>query len=483
MRLGYEIVLRQEQRLVMTPELRQAITVLQLPTLDLLAYIEAQMQENPVLEYAEELETTSDGPDDGYGDAYVDAGEGGAEAGESLLGESLDIDWRQYFSDRSDLGIPRASASEEEREGARSSLRWEPTLYDHLLVQLELALPEGPMRSIGKYLLGCIDDDGYLRVSPEDVAAALGQDPELVRTVASVIKTFDPPGVGARDLAECLLIQLESRASCEALELAKRIVSGHLDDLAAGRITRIASELGVMVAKVQEAIDLIRKCDPKPARGFAPAGTVRYIVPDVFIHKVDSDYVVTVNDTAVPRLMINNFYKSIISSPSIDQTAADFIKGKLNAAVWLIRSLEQRRMTILKVAESILKFQRDFFDYGIKHLRPLTMKEVADDIGMHESTVSRAATGKYAQTPRGTFELRAFFTSGVSTADGDAASSASIKRMIREIVDAEDPRRPLSDQAIAERLRACGILISRRTVAKYREEIRIPASSKRRRYD
>lgn len=483
MRLGYEIALRQEQRLVMTPELRQAITVLQLPTMDLLAYIEAQMQENPVLEYAEGPEEMSGGLGDGYGDAPADAAETEAQAGQSLLDESLDIDWRQYFADRSDLGIPRVSGGETEREGAQSGLRWEPTLYDHLLVQLELALPEGPMRSIGKYLIGCIDDDGYLRVSTDDIAAALGQDPEVVRTVASVIKTFDPPGVGARDLAECLLIQLQSSEAGEASRLARRIVSDHLDDLAAGRITRIASELGVTAAQVQEAADLIRKCDPKPARGFASTGDVRYIIPDVFIQKVDSDYVVTVNDAAVPRLMINNFYKSIISSPSIDEGAADFIKGRLNAAVWLIRSIEQRRMTILKVAESILKFQRDFFDYGIKHLRPLTMREVADDIGIHESTVSRASTGKYAQTPRGTLELRAFFTSGVSTADGDAASSASIKRMIREIVDSEDPRCPLSDQAIAEKLRAGGIIISRRTVAKYREESLIPASSKRRRYD
>jgi len=315
------------------------------------------------------------------------------------------------------------------------------------------------------------------------VAVALGATESEVEEVLHLIQCLDPVGVGSRSVQECLELQISAKSAPDDLRaLALRIVRGYLDDLAEGRILRIASELGADVAQVQEAADMIRTLSPRPGQDYTGGAQARYIIPDVIVDKVGDDYVVTPCDSASPRLIINSAYRAMLSDARTDPAARDFIRERLNSAAWLIRALGQRRDTITKVATSIVLHQRDFFDRGILHLRPLTLREVAVDIDMHESTVSRATAGKYAQTPRGTFELRFFFGSGVSTSDGDTASAASIKKYIKEMIASEDAKSPLSDQQIADALTCEGICISRRTVAKYRSELKIVSSARRRRY-
>ncbi|MGE5574032.1 MAG: RNA polymerase factor sigma-54 [Bacteroidota bacterium] len=528
MRMGYEMSLKQVQKLVITPELRQAITVLQLPWMELQEYIEAQMLENPVLELKDGPDSDSDSDSDAPSDSDVgpdpdsDPGSGSdtsdtiagtgevqtsdapsreaeakhadADMGEAVDGgpaegadadrDGPDIDWQSYFDDASDLGYIGPQDRRGEPEFSYESYVGQPESFqDYLMFQLRLSPLAGEDVEIGSLIVGGIDDDGYLRMDIPEIAAMAGVDCDRVERVLKVIQGFEPAGVGARSLKECLLIQLDTLEIPERdRELASVLVQDHLDDLAAGRLARIAERLQRSVADIQSACDVIRTLDPKPGREYAGARSAGYIEPDVTVEKAGDDYVIVVNDVSAPRLTINPAYRAMLRNPGHEASAVEFVKSKLNSAMWLIRSIEQRRQTLYKVTECIVRFQRDFFDKGIKHLRPLTLKEVADEIGMHESTVSRATSGKYVQTPRGVYELRFFFASGVATTAGDAASSESIKRMIREIVEAEDPKRPLSDQAIADTLRAQGILISRRTVAKYREEDMIPASRQRRRF-
>jgi RNA polymerase sigma-54 factor len=458
--------LKQVQKLVMTPELRQAITILQLPTVELLKYVENELLVNPVLEETEAGET---------GDM--------ASGSDSRAPQGGEVDWERYFGDGTDLGYVREPRDPDPEDGPGDTVRWEPTLADQLRLQLHIASGCSEVRRIGEYLLGCMDENGFISGDGADIAEALGVSQEAVESVRRLIQGFEPVGVGSRDLTECLEVQIDaSDASETTRKLARRIVLQHLEDVARGRVSYIAQALGATPQDVQEAIDLIRSLNPRPGANYQSGPDVRYIVPDVFIERVDGDYIVLLNDTAVPRLVVSRFYRSMLSDRGADESAKEFIREKLNSALWLIRSIEQRRSTIQRVTESIVRFQRDFLDYGIKRLHPLTLRQVAQDIGVHESTVSRATVGKYAQTPRGTFELRFFFGSGVSTSEGDAASAASIKKLISEMITREDQKAPLSDREIAEALGRQGICISRRTVAKYREEMAVPSSAKRKRY-
>ncbi len=492
--------LRQVQKLVITPELRQAITILQLPWMELQEYIESEMLENPVLELKDASDAEADAAAEAGGapaaedvlarQASAAPGGAAAESGSAGAGDAdtdgPDIDWQSYFDDASDLGFGYVAPQEKRGEAEfsyESYVGHQESFQDYLMFQLRLSpLTREEMR-IGSLLIGGIDDDGYLRMEVSEVAAMAGVADDRVERVLEVIQGFEPAGVGARNLKECLLIQLDTlELPRNDSELVRALIQDCLDDMASGRLGRIAEKLARPITEVQRACDIVKTLDPKPGREFAGARSAGYIEPDVVVEKVGDDYVIVVSDVSAPRLGINPTYRRMLRNPGQEAGAVEFVKSKLNSAMWLIRSIEQRRQTLHRVTECIVRFQREFFDRGIKYLRPLTLKEVADEIGVHESTVSRATAGKYVQTPRGVYEMRFFFTSGVATAAGEAASSESIKRMIREIIESEDPKKPLSDQAIADELKRQGILISRRTVAKYREEDQMPASRQRRRF-
>ena len=303
---------------------------------------------------------------------------------------------------------------------------------------------------------------------------------EQVEKALELIQSFNPPGLGARDLCECLILQL--RQYDKDSELARNIIYNHLNDLGRGRLNRIAQKVGAPVQKVQEICDLIRSLDPKPGLQFS-GDEIKIYYPDIIVEKIDGEYVVIINDTNFPRLIVNNKYESMLKQADTQsEEARKYLEEKMGSAIWLIRSIEQRRMTLYKVSRCIVDLQTEFLDKGVKYLKPMTLRQVAELINVHESTVSRATTNKYIQTPQGLFELKYFFSTGVEASGDDKISSKSIKHMIQDIIAGEDPQHPISDEAIAQQLQAKGIRISRRTVAKYRQELNIPSTSARRRY-
>ena len=473
MRMGYGLNMEQAQKLVMTPELRQAITVLQLSSLDLTSYIEQQLQENPLLEIHEDEAGTGDDPQ--MEEDCLPAGEGEREGAEAP------IDWEEYFSDSSDLGYACREDTGERDYTYENFVSQAPTLIDHLMMQLKLSPCRGEDRKVGEYLIGNIDDNGYLRVTLQEAASALKVSTSKVAEVLGIIQGFDPPGVGARNLVECLLIQV-GQLGIENRVLVK-MIENHLLDLAKGKINRIAQCLNVTVREVQEAADILKTLDPKPGRNFSRSHHNNYIVPDVVLEKVDGEYIIIVNDVSIPRITINSAYRSVLTQEkNYDPNTRRFVESKLNAAAWLIRSIEQRRLTLYKVAHCLVELQREFLDRGVKYLKPLNLKTVAEMVGLHESTVSRATSNKYIQTPQGVFEMKFFFSNGLCNSSGSSTSAESIKKMLQEIIDGEDPHSPLNDQVIAEIFRKKGIMISRRTVAKYRDELGIPPIRRRKRY-
>ncbi|MHB0886822.1 MAG: RNA polymerase factor sigma-54 [Bacillota bacterium] len=483
MDLGPKLVQQQTQKLIMTPELRQAITVLQLSATELSEYLTEQVLANPVLEVRDEAATpASQAPEDG----------GPRES--EREGERFDLDWQSYFQDRSDLGFTPTAERDPDAGAhpAESRLTEAPTLEQHLDLQLHLCPLTAAERRVGEYFIGMLDEGGYLRTSLEEAAEVLGVPLDDVVRVHQVFTSFDPPGVGARDLSECLRLQLEAmppdKTGAAVRDLARRIIDGHLEELGSGRLARLSAALAAPAKQVQQAADFIRSLDPRPGGRFADPNDIRYIVPDVIIERVEGDYVVIVNDTAVPRLGISRYYRQLLERGvgTVDGEqlgeARAYIEGRLNSALWLIRAIEQRRRTLYRVTETVVRLQRDFLDHGLRHLRPMSLRHVAEIIGMHESTVSRATSNKYVQTPQGTFELKYFFTSGVAAVGETAGiSSESVKMHIQDLVAGEDPGRPLSDDALTKLLEKKGIAISRRTVAKYRDEMGVPSSSRRRR--
>jgi RNA polymerase sigma-54 factor len=444
MHIGLGLWQEQTQKLVMTPELRQAITVLQFSSYELLEYIENEMTQNPVIEWSA-------------------------------------ADWAKVAQElRAGAGWERASSRDVKEVPFEAVVRRTVTLQEHLSSQLAL-LPLTPReKRLAEYIIGNLNANGYLTVDTEEMAAVLKATRTEVEQALRHVQSLEPAGVGARDLRECLLLQLRERG--EDTPVMQKLVQDHLQDVADAKYSKIAESLGISLWEAQAASDLLKTLDPKPGRAYSDDPPA-YIVPDLTVEKVGSDYVVLVNDRVTPRLSINDFYRGILSGgkQEIGSETRDYITGKLNAALWLLRSIEQRRQTIYKVTQAIVEMQRDFFDYGVDRLKPLTLRQVAEKVNLHESTVSRATTGKYAQTPRGVFELKYFFTSGVSTDFGEGASAESIKAKIRKWIAQENPKAPLSDQKITDLLHQEGIQISRRTVAKYREEIGIPSSARRKR--
>jgi len=335
-------------------------------------------------------------------------------------------------------------------------------------------------KQVARYLIEALDENGYLTSTVDEVAKVFGIKESRVIEALRVVQGFDPVGVGARDIRECLLIQMV-HSGYDAPEV-RTIIEEHLEDIAANRMGNIAKSVGISIKEVQEISDMIKTLEPKPGRQYCCPGDNRYIVPDVTVEKVAGEYIVIVNDCTAPRLNISPFYQKMLTESEKDSSLSKFLTGRFNSALWLIKSIEQRRQTIYNVVSAVVRYQIDFFEHGTKHLKTLTLKQIAEEVGIHESTVSRSINGKYMQTPRGLFEIKFFFTSGVSGSDGTGIASESVKSLIREMVETEDPKSPLSDQTIAETLGKKGIDISRRTIAKYRDEMNLPSSSKRKRY-
>jgi RNA polymerase sigma-54 factor len=471
MKMGFELNLSQTQKLIMTPELRQAIQILQFNNVELMEFIYKQLEVNPFLESADNRNQESASGDDRDNDNNYEKSDSKDE-----------IDWKEITERYDDLSYKayERNVDSDEKQSFESYTSKKMSLKDHLMVQLGVSVKTNKEKRIGEFIIESLDNKGYLGCSVQDISLLLNEDVVEVERVLRLIQTFDPVGVGARNLSECLMIQLKEKGIQD--KNAYIIAESYLEDIATNKVQKIAKDLKISVTRVQSICDIIKMLEPKPSRGFiVDSDNIRYIVPDVTIEKINDEYIIIVNDNNLPTLTISNYYKSMISNLD-DKEANKFLTDKLNSSMWLIKSIEQRRMTLYKVTESILKFQRKFFDEGKTALKPLVLKDVADDVGVHESTVSRATNGKYVQTPRGLFELKYFFASSISEADGDGISSTSVKTQIQKLINDENPQKPLSDQKIAEMLSNEGINISRRTVAKYRDEMRIPSSSMRRRY-
>lgn len=474
MAIEARLALKQRQQLVMTPALQMAIHLLQLSTLELQEVLQQELIENPVLE-----EAPADEPVDetfpGSLSTATSQTEGAEGPGNDWVDDALPFDISSVLFDNYD---DQSLVDQEEREAPPiENLRGTATtLGEHLLQQLCFAGVDDQQRLIGEAVIGSLDDDGYLRTSLEELAELTRSDPEKVEACLAVIQSFDPPGVAARSPQECLLLQL--RAEEDPDPIAIEIVQAHLGDLERRRYPEIARALQVPVERVMEAVEVIAQLEPKPGRRFS-TGETRYILPDVFVVKDRDQYRVLLNEENLPRLRINGFYRNFLNRGTAAETRA-YLEQKFRSALWLIKSVHQRQRTLYRVTESLVKHQREFLDRGINHLRPLALRDVAEDIGMHESTVSRVTSNKYVHTPQGLFELKFFFHSGLSTGQGGVVSSVAVKKMIEEFIAQEDTRSPLSDQEIARRLKDRGLTIARRTVAKYREELRILPSHHRR---
>jgi RNA polymerase sigma-54 factor len=485
--------LKLSQQLVMTPQLQQAIKLLQLSRMELVDLVRQEMVENPVLEDTAETppqekeQTSEEGrPEDmslegidqerpAPADRETERREHTSEV-KADGGAVKEIDWEQYLDNYS-LAPPMPSfrPSSEELPSLEATLTRRPSLFDHLVWQLKLSNFTPDEERVGMMVIGNINPAGYLaEPTIEEIAGECGVGVEFAERVLRRIQEFDPVGVAARDLKECLLIQ--ARHAGEDDEIVVRIIGDHLSNLEKKNYPAIARDLKQPLEEIIEAVKVISAFDPKPGRLYSEEEPV-YITPDVYIHKVGDKYFVVPNDDGLPKLKISSFYRSALSgSPQ----AREYIQDKLRSAQWLIRSIQQRQRTIVKVTESIIKFQREFFDKGINYLKPLILRDVAEDINMHESTISRVTTAKYVHTPQGIFELKFFFNSGINRTDGDEIASESVKNKIKDIVGKEDQKHPHSDQKIVELLRDQGIDIARRTVAKYREQLGILSSSKRR---
>jgi RNA polymerase sigma-54 factor len=459
------------QKLILTPSLQQAIKLLPMSTLELRDLLTQEMVENPMLEevpiedtQAAEAQTTEDKP------------ESKPEAQKTDTWD--DADYQYFFGEYLDDGYrPKAPQEVRELPPIENTLSTSSSLSDHLLWQLSLQTEVSEMREIGEAVIGNLNDDGYLVASLDELAAMGPWSVDQVEAALRMLQGFDPVGVAARDLQECMMLQLR-HLGLEGTP-AERIVTEHLRALQNHQIPEISRKLGMSIEELKEHVEVIRHLDPKPGLRFNPTPS-QYVTPDVFVEKIDDEYVVFLNEDGLPQMRISPTYRRLLDKDGNhgEETRA-YVRDKFNAARWLIKSVQQRQNTIYKVARSIVNFQREFLDQGIEHLRPLVLRDVANDIGMHESTVSRVVTNKYMHTPQGVFEMKYFFHSGISSSYGESVSSVTIKQRIKKIIESEDPKKPLSDSKIVSILQREGLVLARRTIAKYREELKIPTSNQR----
>lgn len=471
--------LKMSQQLVMTPQLQQAIKLLQLTRLELQDLVRQELEENPLLEENNELAESGEPDTLETAELELQPEQNTAEFHEVEAGEGTLRDWDSYLDGYNYSSGEQQYGGEEERPSFENLLTRQGTLIDHMLWQLHMGQYSEMDVRVGEVIIGNIDESGYLRATLAEIADASNASEEDVLDVLECIQEFDPPGVAARDLRECLLIQ--ARFLGMKGSPVEGILLNHLSDLEKRNYKLIARSLAVDISQVLIAAKIIAGFDPRPGSSFN-SDDVHYISPDIFVHKVGDDYVVMLNEEGLPNLKVSTYYSDVRGSGSIDSHAEEYISDKMRSALWLIKSIQQRQRTIYKVAKSIIRFQREYFDRGIEYLRPLVLRDIAEDIGMHESTISRVTTNKYMQTPQGLFELKYFFNSGLSTSEGDFVASESVKNRIREIIEKEDPRKPLSDQKIAELLSGQTVNIARRTVTKYREMLKFGSSSERKRH-
>jgi len=496
---GLQLSQRLTQSLVLAPQLQQSLALLQAPTLELKALVEQELQQNPVLEEEPAGETELAERDDREtpkGAEATDLSEPPADMNTDPASEKsapepadefeaefehlvqLDQEWREHFA-QTNLPFRASPEDEEKRQFMFDSLVAGTSLQEVLLEQVrESALPKEKW-PVAEFIIGNIDENGRLAATDEELIQGSGLPLEAALQVLKVIQGFDPPGVGARNLRECLLLQLERIGQQNTLDY--RIINEFMEALGKRRIPEIARGTGASIDEVQDALKRIGRLEPHPGRAFLPDND-QYILPEVFILKSGGDFVVTTNNEHIPHLRISNTYKDLMARGNNSAEVRNYIREKIRAGNFLIKSLRQRQQTILNIAKEIVNRQREFMEKGVACLKPLTMVQVAQVVGVHETTVSRAVSGKYMQTPQGVFEMKYFFTAGIQTAAGDGLSNTSVKDMIADIFKKEDPTKPLSDQEVVGMLQAKGIAIARRTVAKYRTELNILPSNLRKVY-
>ena len=477
MELGLQQNLTLTQQLVMTPQLQQAIKLLQLSRIELAEMIQQEMEQNPALEESIADDTT----DKSITAQEIETEESEKEPAvkEVTIEEKVntDIDWENYINEYNSTGRIYTESEHTEAPNFEAFTSERPTLDAHLKWQLMLHGMEGHREEIGHLIIGNLNRDGYLCASVEELAEESGNEAETVEEVLSVLQTFDPPGVCARDLTETLLIQVRQLGIKDGI--IPDIINHHLKNLENRNSKKIAKALKISVDEVRAAVKIIQYLEPKPGRKFSTEEPA-YITPDIYVYKHGNDFKIVMNDDGLPKLRINRFYKTAIADGKhIPKDAKNYLNEKMQSASWLIKSIHQRQKTIYLVMESIIKFQREFFEKGIAYLRPLILKDIAEDIQMHESTISRVTTNKYAYTPQGLFELKYFFNSSIERTGGASMASASVKEKIRLLIENEDPNDPLSDDRIASILQESNIQIARRTVAKYRKVLNILPSNKR----
>jgi RNA polymerase sigma-54 factor len=495
---GLQLSQRLTQSLVLAPQLQQSLALLQAPTLELKALVEQELQQNPVLEEAtvaeveqQDKETGETPPNEAADPAEPPADLAFDPASDKASGEpvddfqaefdrlvQLDQEWRDHFA-QTNFPMRASAEDEEKRQFMFDSLVAGTSLQEVLLEQVrESSIPQESW-PVAEMLIGNIDEYGYLKASLDELASSTGLPPEKILEVLKVVQSFDPVGVGARDLRECLMLQLERSNQRETLEY--RIVRDFMEALGKRRIPEIARGTGTEVDEVQDALENIARLEPRPGRAYL-ADNDQYILPEVFVHRSGDEFVVSTNNEHIPHLRISNAYKDLMSQGGNTSEVRNYIREKIRAGKFLIKSLHQRQQTILNIAREIVNRQRDFMEKGVSALKPLTMVQIAEVVGVHETTVSRAVSGKYMQTPQGVFEMKYFFTAGIQTANGDGMSNTSVKDMIEEIFKNENSAKPLSDQEVVRMLQAKGIVIARRTVAKYRTELNILPSNLRKVY-
>lgn len=464
----------QDQRLqmILAPQLRQSLEILQLPVLELQSVVQQELEQNPALEEYDTPQTAAEPaaePPAPEPEPETDSSREMDFKEDYKILLKLDDDWREFYQ-QSQTGQRWTADDAERREHFLDSMAQSESLQEHLMAQLPMAGLEQEDRRIGELLIGSITSDGYLSTSIEELAASTGYSMQKLNGVLEVIQGFDPVGVGAHDLSECLLLQLRRRGldSSPAADMVRR----HLNDLAARKYTRIAKEMNLSLEAVQETARLIGTLEPKPGRAFAAEST-NFIHPEITIRKVNGEYIVQLDDDHLPHIRISRHYHKLLEDPATPADVKNYVQDKIRSGMFLIKSINQRQQTIARIVSELVKTQRDFLEHGLSHLRPLTMSAIADELGIHETTVSRAISGKYVATPQGTYDLRYFFASGYAHADGQQVSNKTVKDALANLISKESPLHPLSDQALAEALKGNGYNVARRTVAKYREELKI----------
>ncbi|MEZ4704779.1 MAG: RNA polymerase factor sigma-54 [Bdellovibrionota bacterium] len=468
--------LKLSQQLVMTPQLQQAIKLLQLNRLELAEQCRNELMENPILEEFTDQQDEMTRSEDREHKMEKVENRNTKELDPQSGSGTEDINWENYLNSQSSRPVEKGFRDNNpDQPSFEANLTRHTTLFDHLLWQLNLTKLSEEETRIGNEIIGNLDDRGYLLVGLDEIAARMKCSDHLVAKVLDHIQRFDPVGVGARDLQECLLLQVRH---LESDHLVVKMLRHHLVDLEKRQYKAISKSLKVSEDEVIEAVKFIQRLDPKPGRQFYDE-SMQYITPDIYVYMVNHEPVIAQNEDGLPKLRVSNYYQDFLRGKKVNEQTKEYIQDKLRSAIWLIRSIHQRQRTIYKVTESIVKIQRDFLEKGVGALKPMVLKDVAEDIGMHESTVSRVTTNKYVHTPQGIFELKFFFNSSIKRLHGSDMASEAVKEKIRAIVASEDQKKPYSDQELVELLRQSNIDIARRTVAKYREMMGIESSTRR----